>query len=97
MFNCSLFEVYNIYCPSFSPAGVLLNGSFISYVFDTLCSNLQIRNIKLIPNSSDSASKPLVLGDMATDTEHFKEPFLVHIHSGKVFLFFTWINLLAST
>ncbi|KAG7334054.1 hypothetical protein KOW79_002461 [Hemibagrus wyckioides] len=46
--------------------------------------HLQIRNIKLIPSSSDSTSKPLVLGDMATDTEHFKEPFLVHIRSGKI-------------
>ncbi|XP_053477271.1 microsomal triglyceride transfer protein large subunit isoform X1 [Ictalurus furcatus] len=45
---------------------------------------LQIQNLKLNPNSSDSTSKPLVLGDMASGSEHVKEPFLVHIHSGKI-------------
>ncbi|KAK3573926.1 hypothetical protein QTP86_033026 [Hemibagrus guttatus] len=46
--------------------------------------HLQIRDIKLIPNSSDSTSKPLVLRDMANGAEHFMEPFLVHINSGKI-------------
>ncbi|MCI4376407.1 hypothetical protein PGIGA_G00188080 [Pangasianodon gigas] len=46
--------------------------------------HLQIRDLKLIPNSSDSTSTPLVLGDMASGSEHFKEPFLVHVHSGKI-------------
>ncbi|KAI5108043.1 microsomal triglyceride transfer protein large subunit precursor [Silurus meridionalis] len=45
---------------------------------------LQIRDLKLIPNSSDSSSKPLVLGDMMSDAEHFNKPFLVHLHSGKI-------------
>ncbi|XP_060780718.1 microsomal triglyceride transfer protein large subunit-like [Neoarius graeffei] len=46
--------------------------------------HLQIQDLKLTPNSSDSTSKPLVLGDMASGSEHFNEPFLVHIHSGKI-------------
>ncbi|XP_060728500.1 microsomal triglyceride transfer protein large subunit-like [Tachysurus vachellii] len=46
--------------------------------------HLKIQDIKLTPNSSDSTSKPLVFGDMESGTEHFKDPFLVHIHSGKI-------------
>ncbi|TSK22757.1 Microsomal triglyceride transfer protein [Bagarius yarrelli] len=46
--------------------------------------HLQIQDVKLTPNSADSTSKPLFLSDMESGAKHFKEPFLVHVHSGKI-------------
>lgn len=84
--------ILHVYMDRFSPERVwefsiylFICFKFLNIVYTLL---LQIQNLKLNPNSSDSTSKPLVLGDMASGSEHFKEPFLVHIHSGKVCLFF---------
>ncbi|KAK1791663.1 hypothetical protein P4O66_013668 [Electrophorus voltai] len=43
----------------------------------------QIRNLKLKPNSNDTINKHLDVDEMFGYSDHIKEPFLVHIHSGK--------------
>ncbi|KAM9476439.1 microsomal triglyceride transfer protein large subunit-like isoform 2-T2 [Clarias gariepinus] len=46
--------------------------------------HIHVQNLKLTPNSSDSTSKPYDLGDLMSHSQHFTEPFFVHIQLGKI-------------